>query len=502
MIAISVRLHRRTWLAVGTYANWLQPSARKGKQVVVPRPARYGGEHCWPHPAEALLVIRDVSREKQRERALDRSRRQLAYLADHDPASGLLNRRRFDNLLAEHLAGSGDGAVLMLDLDMFKQVNDALGHAAGDRLIARVAGILKDELRGNDAAARLGGDEFAVLLPDADGLGARRVAARLVDRIRDSGAVLGRQHPPVTASVGVAGICAARSPGVDPMKLADIMLYEAKAGGRGRYAVFDDEEAKLPAAGRTASRHERIERALDEGRLVVHLQPILDVAAGRISSAEALVRLREDEGLVAPAEFIQAAEETELIIRVDCSIAQQGIAMLARLRHHEPDFRLAINVSARSVGEPVLEETILGALADHGVPGSALTIEVTETAALAEFDRAQAFAHRMKQAGCCFALDDFGAGFGSFARLKRLTFDYVKIYGEFVAAAAESEVDRAVMRSIIRLAHDLGKQVVAEHVADERTLELVTREKVDLAQGFQIGPPMPIDEFVARFLVQ
>jgi len=159
-------------------------------------------------------------------------------------------------------------------------------------------------------------------------------------------------------------------------------------------------------------------------------------------------------------------------------------------------------VSARSVGEPVLEETILGALADHGVPGSALTIEVTETAALAEFDRAQAFAHRMKQAGCCFALDDFGAGFGSFARLKRLTFDYVKIYGEFVAAAAESEVDRAVMRSIIRLAHDLGKQVVAEHVADERTLELVTREKVDLAQGFQIGPPMPIDEFVARFLVQ
>ena len=453
-------------------------------------------------PAEALLVVRDVSREKQREWALDRSRRQLAYLADHDPASGLLNRRRFDNLLAEHLAGGNDGAVLMLDLDMFKQVNDTLGHAAGDRLIVRVARILQDELRGNDAAARLGGDEFAVLLPDADSAGAQRVAARLVQRIRDSAAALGQHHPPVTASIGVARVCAARSHGVDPMTLADIMLYQAKAAGRGRYAVFDDEEAELPSAGRTASRHDRIQRALEEDRLVVHLQPILDVATGRISSAEALVRLREDGTLIPPAEFIQAAEESELIARVDCSIVQRGIAMLPRLRQHEPDFRLAINVSARSVGDPLLEETILAGLADHGLPGSALIIEVTETAALAEIEQARAFAERMNQAGCSLSLDDFGAGFGSFARLKGLAFDYLKIYGEFVAAAGESEVDCAVMRSIIRLAHDLGKQVVAEYVVDERTLELITREGADLAQGFQIGRPMPLDEFVPHFLSQ
>lgn len=453
-------------------------------------------------PAEALLLVRDVTRDKQREWALDRSRRQLAYLADHDPASGLLNRRRFDNMVAEHLACSDDGAVLMLDLDLFKRVNDTLGHAAGDRLIVRVAGILQEELRGSDAAARLGGDEFAVLLPDADSVSARKVASRLVERIRDSVAALGPQHPPVTASIGVATICAARSHGVDPMKLADLMLYEAKAGGRGRYAVFDEEEAELPAAGRTASRHDRIRRALDEDRLVLHLQPILDVAANRISKAEALVRLREDEQLHGPAEFIEAAEQTELITRVDCHILERGIAMLASLRQRDPDFQLAINVSARSVGEPVLEETILASLSEHGLPASALIIEVTETAAMAEVEQARAFADRMEQIGCSFALDDFGAGFGSFSRLKGLTFDYVKIYGEFVAAAGESEVDCAVMRSIIRMAHDLDKRVVAEHVSDQQTLELVSREGVDLAQGFQIGKPMPPDEFVTRYLFQ
>lgn len=469
-----------------------QPSGRTLAAVGVPLPDT--------DPVEALLLVRDISRDKQREWALDRSRRQLAYLADHDPASGLLNRRRFDNLLADHLACSDGGAVLMLDLDLFKQVNDTLGHAAGDRLIVRVAGILQSELRDGDSAARLGGDEFAVLLPDADGPAAQQVAARLVERIKDSVAALGERHPPVTASVGVATVCAAQSHGVDPMKLADIMLYEAKSGGRGRYAIFDDDEAELPTAGRTASRNDRILRALDEDRLVLHLQPILDVVAGRISKAEALVRLREDGRLLGPAEFIEAAEETDLIIRVDCHILQRGIAMVARLRQRDPGFRLAINVSARSVGEPILEETILASLDEHGLPGSALIIEVTETAAMAEIEQAQAFAERMKQIGCSLALDDFGAGFGSFTRLKRLTFDYIKIYGEFVSAAGESEVDCAVMRSIIRVAHDLGKRVVAEHVADQQTLELVTREGADLAQGFRIGRPMPLDEFIQRHL--
>lgn len=451
-------------------------------------------------PVETLLVVRDISREKQREWALERSRRQLAYLADHDPASGLLNRRRFDHLLAEHLVTSNTGALLMLDLDLFKQVNDTLGHAAGDRLIVRISDLLRDELRDTDAVARLGGDEFAVLLPDADSDDAEKVAARLVGRVKESVATMGERFPPVTASVGVATVAASRSRGVDPMMMADIMLYEAKESGRGRYAVFDDPATELPAAARTATRQERITSAMEEDRLVLHLQPVLDVALGRVVSAEALVRLREGDRLVAPAEFIEAAEQTDLITRLDCHILRNGIAILAQLRRQRPDFRLAINVSARSVGEPVLEQTILESLGRHRLPGSALIVEVTETAAVAEIDHAQAFAERMRELGCSLALDDFGSGFGTFARLKRLAFDYIKIYGEFVAAAGESEVDCAVLRSIIRVAHDLDKRVVAEHVSDQQTLDLVLREGVDLVQGFHVGRPMPLEDFVERFL--
>jgi diguanylate cyclase (GGDEF)-like protein len=450
-------------------------------------------------PPETLLLIRDVTRDREREHVLDRSRRQLAYLADHDPVSGLLNRRRFDQLLTEHLGRSDDGAVLMLDLDLFKQVNDTLGHAAGDRLLVKVSGILRDELRKTDAAARLGGDEFAILLPDADATTAKKVAGRLVERIRESVAAEGSRNPRVTASIGVVAVCAARRQGVDPVALADIMLYQAKARGRGRYVIFDDDEAQLPAV-LTATRQDKITDALDHDGFVLQLQPIMNVADSRVVAAEALVRLREDGRLIAPGEFIEVAEGSELITRLDCQIIRQGAALLADLRSRVADFRLAINVSARSIGEPILEQTIMKSLAEHRLSGSALILEVTETAAIADLERAQAFAERMQQLGCSLSLDDFGVGFGTFTRLKRLAFDYVKINGEFVAGAPESSVDRSLVRSIVLLAHDLGKQVVAEYVADERRLELVRSAGADFAQGFQIGEPMPIDEFADHFV--
>jgi len=453
-------------------------------------------------PGETLVLIRDVTRDKQREWALDRSRRQLAYLADHDAASGLLNRRRFDQLLAEHLLDSGSGALLLLDLDLFKQVNDTLGHAAGDRLIVRVAGILRDELRESDAVARLGGDEFAVLLPDADAARAELVAGRLVRRVKESVDAMGDRHPPVTASVGVVTVPAAQSREVDPMTLADAMLYQAKHSGRGRYALFDDTSDELPSAVRGESLQARLERAMQDDRLILYLQPVQNPRLGRVVAAEALLRIAEDDQLLAPAEFIEAAEQSDLIISLDAHILRRGIALLPRLREHDPDFKLAINVSARSIGDPLLEETIVESLDRLGLPGSALIVEVTETAAMSAIEHAQSFAQRMRDQGCSLALDDFGHGFGTFARLKRMSFDYIKIYGEFVTAAGESEVDCAVMRSIIRVAHDLDKRVVAEHVTDQQTFDLVVREGVDLVQGFHIGEPMAFEEFVARCLPQ
>lgn len=451
-------------------------------------------------PVEILLMVRDITRDKHREWALERSQRQLAYLAEHDPVSGLFNRRRFDDLLAEHLEHASNGALLLLDLDRFKQVNDNLGHAAGDDLIVSVAVILRDELRADDVAARFGGDEFAVLLPGADQAGARSVAGRLVERIRGMVAMLGSDYPSVTASIGVVTLDVARSHGIDPMTLADIMLYQAKAAGRDRYAVFDGGKPQLTPAGRAAVWHGRINEALQEDALVLQLQPIVDLSDDRLVGAEALVRLREDGRLIPPGEFIEAAERSELITRLDSQVIRKGVEMLAALRGHQSGLQLAINVSGRSLGQPVLEQTILESLGRHGLPGSALILEVTETAAVADVHQARIFAERMKQLGCSLSLDDFGAGYGTFARLKDLTFDYIKIYGEFVAAALESEVDCSLMRSIIGLAHDLGKRVVAEYVVDQQTLELVRREGADFAQGFHLGEPLLFDDFVERFL--
>lgn len=451
-------------------------------------------------PVEILLMVRDITREKQREWALERSQRQLAYLAEHDPLSGLFNRRRFDDVLAEHLEHTRDGALLLLDLDKFKQVNDTLGHAAGDDLIVSVAGIFRDELRGNDVAARFGGDEFAVLLREAGQAAAGTVAGRLVERIRGMVATLGSHYPSVSASIGVVPLELAQSHGLDPMTLADIMLYQAKAAGRDRYAVFDGGKPQLTPAGRAAVWQSRVSEALQEDALVLQLQPIVDLSDDRLVGAEALVRLREDGRLIPPGEFIEAAERSDLITRLDSAVVRKGVEMLAALRRHRSGLQLAINVSGRSLGQPVLEQTILESLDRHNLPGSALVLEVTETAAVADVDGARIFAERMKQLGCSFSLDDFGAGYGTFARLKDLTFDYVKIYGEFVAAALESEVDCSLMRSIIGLAHDLDKLVVAEYVADQQTLDLVRREGADFAQGFHLGKPMLFDEFVERFL--
>jgi EAL domain-containing protein (putative c-di-GMP-specific phosphodiesterase class I) len=266
--------------------------------------------------------------------------------------------------------------------------------------------------------------------------------------------------------------------------------------------VFTQATADLPSAVRGETLQARLDRAMAEDRLVLHLQPVLDVPLGRVVAAETLLRIFEDGRLVGPAEFIEAAEQSELIITLDSHILRRGIALVPRLRERDPDFRLAINVSARSIGDPLLEQTIVESLARHGVPGSALILEVTETAAMSEIEHAQAFAQKMRELGCSLALDDFGHAFGTFARLKRMTFDYIKIYGEFVTAAGESEIDCAVLRSIIRVAHDLDKRVVAEHVADQSTFDLVVREGADLVQGFHIARPMPIEDFLDQCLPQ
>lgn len=448
-------------------------------------------------PETVLVNVVDVS---ERRRYQDR----LAHLVDHDVLTGLANRRRFDAELQRHLERcrryGQSGAVLLLDLDNFKQVNDSLGHNAGDQLLVTIGGILRRSVRETDVVARLGGDEFAVLLTDGDQAGAERVGRTVVDRVREHAATLDGVRRRVTASVGAVTFQAASEHATDILALADMTMYDAKEAGRNQVAVLREGDLRPPKFSARLQWQSRIEEALESDRFELHLQPIMNLASGRITSAEVLLRLRDEEGLVPPSRFVYIAERTGLMPQVDAWVVEHSLATLARLREIDPEFELEVNLSGHSIGHPDIEDTIRSSLARHDVDPSALILEITETAAVADVGLARAFAERMTDLGCAFALDDFGAGFGSFYYLKHLIFDYVKIDGEFVAHVHESQVDRTIMRSIVGIARDLGKRTVAEFVSEPEILEVVRAEGVDFAQGFLIGRPVPYDEFVAQFM--
>ena len=450
-------------------------------------------------PAEDRVLVNVVDVSERR-----RYEERLAHLADHDVLTGLANRRRFDAELQRHLEHcrryGPSGALLLLDLDNFKQVNDMLGHGAGDQLLISTAGLLQRELRATDVVARLGGDEFAILLTQGDRASAEIVAGSIVDRIRDYTATLDGIRRRVSASVGVVTVQAAREHPTDILALADMTMYDAKDAGRNQYAVLDEDIVRAPRSGARFQWQSRIEQALEEDLFVLHLQPISDVRSGTVTAAEVLIRLRHGGSLVPPAYFLYVAERAGLMPEVDSWVLRHSIAVLAELRRMRPDFRLEVNLSGLSIGNLAIEEAIVDALHEHQIDPQALILEITETAAVADVGLAREFAERMTAHGCKFALDDFGAGFGSFYYLKHLLFDYVKIDGEFVAASHRSSVDRTILRSIVGIARDLGKQTVAEFVTEPAILDVVREEGVDHAQGYLIGRPVAYDDFVAEFM--
>ena len=447
------------------------------------------------------IIMVNVVDMSDRRRYLDR----LAHLADHDVLTGLANRRRFETELQRHHERCGrhgpTGALLLLDLDNFKQVNDTLGHNTGDQLLITIAGLLRRSIRSSDLVARLGGDEFAILLTEGGQDAAQRVAGLVVERVRDHAATLDGVARRVTASVGAVTFKAASEHSADVLALADMTMYDAKEAGRNQVAVLPEGDERGP---RTAARlhwQSRIEAALEEDRFELHFQPIMNIATGRISSAEVLLRMRDQDELVPPSRFVYIAERVGLMPRVDAWVVDHSLALLARIRaEHDPEFEFEVNLSGHSIGNPEIEQAIITSLATHGVDPAALILEITETAAVADVAMARDFAARMTDLGCAFALDDFGAGFGSFYYLKHLFFDYVKIDGEFVAHVHESQVDRTIMRSIVGIARDLGKRTVAEFVSEPEILEVCREEGVDFAQGYLIGKPTTYDDFVSQFM--
>ncbi len=440
-----------------------------------------------------LCQFQDITERK-------RFQEQLQFMADHDPLTGLHNRRKFEAELdrhVEHVKRYGpEGALIVLDIDHFKSINDTLGHNAGDELIVSIASTLQARLRSSDVLARLGGDEFAVLLPRADEGEADKVARALVSAIRTSTTLLGGERKKVTTSLGVAMFKANRRELSSETVLieADLAMYDAKEAGRDRRAFYATSEHRVSRTKARLTWVNRIEHALEHDRLALLAQPILDLHAGEVKQHELLIRMLDDhDDLIPPAAFLYIAERFGLIARIDEWVATEAIELI----ESNPGLQLEVNISGKSLGDRTLLQAIDQRLRASTIDPASLIFEVTETAAVANITHAQAFAQHLRDHGCRFALDDFGAGFGSFYYLKHLPFDYVKIDGEFVQHAATGHIDQLVIEAVVRIAQGLGKETIAEFVTNERTQRMLARLGVDYAQGYHIGKPVPVAELRA-----
>jgi diguanylate cyclase (GGDEF)-like protein/PAS domain S-box-containing protein len=437
-------------------------------------------------PVRVLGTAHDITEIRQ-------TQDELAYLADHDALTGLVNRRSFtarlDGLLALR---RGSGALLLVDVDNFKDINDLRGHAVGDQVIRGLARRLGQHLPAGAVLGRLGGDEFAAVLSGCDAAAALQSAERLCRAAAETPMLIGGEALRVTVSVGAAPLEGEADCEV-LLAHADLALYEAKKAGRNRARLFAPEQYRH--AVQRVNILSRVRAALDSGLLKLVAQPIVTLADGRTSSYELLVRLRD--GLypqIGPAEILPALERGDLVRELDRWVVTEAVNALSEAR----ELCLDVNLSTRSVDDEGFGEWIVEALARAGVEPRRLGVEITETAAISNLDAARRLAAAITGAGCRFSLDDFGAGFGSFAYLKHLPFTTIKIAGEFVRQADSGGTDRVLVDAVVRAATGLGMSTVAEYVDRAPLVEALRDLGVDRGQGYHLGRPGRLEDLLAR----
>ncbi len=433
--------------------------------------------------------------------ALASSREEAHRLALHDTLTGLPNRallaERMEHALAHVRRHHTRLAVLCLDLDRFKQVNDTFGHPTGDALLRAVAGRLGDCLRSCDTVARLGGDEFAIIQAPLDRVeDACTLAQRIVETLSEPYDLNGHKVV-VGASVGIALAPADTTDSDHILKMADMALYRAKADGRGVFRMFEPGMDTKMQARRVLESDLR--RAVKAQEFELNYQPLVDLPSGRVSALEALVRWRHPErGLVQPDEFIPLAEETGLIGPIGEWVLREACAAAAEW---PADVKVAVNVSAAQFKRPSLIAAVFDALAASALPPERLELEITETAFLADADATLAILHRLRAKGVRIAMDDFGTGYSSLGYLRSFPFDKIKIDRCFIKDVETSMDCKAIVRAVTGLGSNLGITITAEGVETTAQLDQLRAEGCDQVQGFLFSRPVPARD-VAAFLGQ
>ncbi len=448
----------------------------------------YTIESRGDHSVARGLFI-DISEQKETEE-------RIVFLANHDPLTNLYNRRRFQEQLERQIAYARRfkirSALLFIDLDQFKFINDTLGHQAGDQCLIAVARVFRNALREIDILGRMGGDEFGIILPNVDADGAVHVAQNLIARIEAEVRVPTDTQIRISASIGIALF---PEQGVTPAELlakADAAMYTTKRQGRSRVHVYQPDDQELLNMKAKVHWENRINQALQHDRFVLHYQPIVSLPDQHIAHYEVLLRLQEEDGeLIFPGAFLDTAERFGLIRDVDRWVIRNAIAEQARSIAAGHPVTLAINLSGRHFGDPDFVTLVRESLDASQADPRHLIFEVTETAAVENITDAYRFIENLRELGCRFALDDFGVGYSSFHYLKNLPVDMIKIDGSFIRHLHQNRADEAIVRAITDLARGMDIQTVAEFVESPPILDKLTELGVDYAQGYHIGMPAP-----------
>ncbi|MBW3509802.1 EAL domain-containing protein [Janthinobacterium sp. NKUCC06_STL] len=491
-------LRQRQAIGISTHAQLV---TRDGRRIAVEDSAA----PIWARNGDilgAVVVFRDVSHERKLSQ-------QLSWHATHDTLTGLINRREFEHLVAGALhTAKEEGhvhALLYLDLDQFKVINDTCGHGAGDVLLQLLAKMLQAQMRDSDILARLGGDELGVLLPHCPLDHARVIGEQLRQSIRDFRFAWDSRSFELGVSIGMVEISQDRKSMSELLSAADQACYLAKEQGRNRIHVYQESDVML------AQRHgemlwiSRLNEAFAHDYFRLYAMPIVHLRDSQEHHDEVLIRIRNSQGdLILPGAFIPAAERYDMMLSIDRWVIRAVCAHIESVRDSLPPVEAmaesrrrapalySVNLSGMSLADAGLHDYITEQFVQFAIAPEQICFEITETAVIANLPKAQVFMRKLKAMGCRFSLDDFGSGFSSFGYLKALPVDYLKIDGVFVRDIASNAINRAMVKAINEVGHVMGLKTVAEYVEDDATLAVIRELGIDYAQGYAVGSLRPL----------